>query len=182
LEAHHRLDTTKAMLDVIPYGMVDPMAVSIIGANIQAILGLNTRVQENRHQPEDAFITTRNQYDASKILKKLSAEQNTSPFQLGVIQGDLCIPIFTYVYGEAQLGGKAAVISLYRLHDLEKELFYERAAKVAIHEVGHVIGLEHCTGIDCLMRFSKQLEQLDRLPMHFCSTCEYEISRCLKQY
>ena len=171
----------KALLDVIPYGMDDPLTATIIGANIQAIVGLNTRIREERHQPDDAFIQTRNQYDASKILKSLSTEQEASVFRLGVIQADLCIPILTYVYGEAQLGGKAAVISLYRLHDVEQDLFYERAAKVAIHEVGHLIGLEHCLGIDCLMRFSKQLEQLDRLPMHFCSTCEYEISRRIRQ-
>jgi predicted Zn-dependent protease len=31
------------------------------------------------------------------------------------------------------------------------------------------------------MRFSKQLDQLDLLPMRFCSACEYEIARLLKK-
>lgn len=165
------------MLDLIPFGMVDPMAVSVIGANIQAIVGLNTRIIEECSPPGDAYIATRNQFDAYKILKALSMQEGGAPFKLGVIQGDLCLPILTYVYGEAQLGGTAAVISLFRLYGAGHERFYERAAKIAIHEVGHLIGLTHCQGIDCLMRFSKQLEQLDRLPIHFCPACEYEISR-----
>lgn len=169
------------MLDLMPLGMIDPLAVSIIGANIQAIVGLNTRILDEYPLPENAFIPRRDQFDASRILRILCEEPDGAPFKLGVIQGDLCLPILTYVYGEAQLGGKAAVISLFRLYGAGQQILYERAAKVGVHEVGHLIGLEHCRGIDCLMRFSQRLEQLDRLPMHFCSSCEYEISRRMKR-
>lgn len=181
MKSKRSANKASAMLDLIPFGMVDTLAVSIIGANIQAIVGLNTHIRKQRLKPDDAFIATRNQFDASKIIKTLSEEHGGSPLKLGVVQSDLCIPILTYVYGEAQLGGRAAVISLHRLHGDGLDIFYERATKIGIHEVGHLIGLEHCRGIDCLMRFSKQLEQLDRLPMHFCSTCEYEIARRIKQ-
>lgn len=169
-------DIQKAVLDLIPLGMVDPLAVSVVGANIQAILGINTRIREDQAHPDEAFIATRNQLDASKILKLLSGKKG-APFKLGIVQGDLCLPILTYVFGEAQLGGESAVISLFRLYGAGQEIMYNRAAKIGIHEAGHLIGLTHCRTVDCLMRFSKQLEQLDRLPMHFCSACEYEISR-----
>lgn len=176
MKRHRYPNIQTAVLDLIPLGKVDPMAVSIVGANIQAIIGINTRILENHAHPDEAFIATRNQLDASRILKLLSGKKG-APFKLGIVQGDLCLPILTYVYGEAQLGGESAVISLFRLYGAGQEMMYERAAKIGIHEAGHLIGLAHCRTIDCLMRFSKQLEQLDRLPMHFCSACEYEISR-----
>jgi archaemetzincin len=170
----------EAHLDLIPLGNLDSLAVSIIGANIQAVLGLFTDIQEQRSKPDFAFMAVRNQYDASKIIASLAAETDGAPLKLGLIQNDLSIPILTYVYGESQLGGKAAVISLHRLFDIDRQIVYQRAAKIAVHEVGHLLGLEHCWEAGCLMRFSKQLDQLDRLPLRFCSSCEYEITRRLR--
>lgn len=169
-----------AHLDLIPFGVLDPLAVSIVGANLQAVLGLLTDIRPARAKPDYAFMPVRNQYDASKILKSLAAETDGAHFKLGMTQGDLSIPILTYVFGESQLGGKAAVISLHRLFDIDRQVVYQRAAKIAVHEVGHLFGLEHCWEQGCLMRFSKQLEQLDRLPLRFCSSCEFEIARRLK--
>jgi archaemetzincin len=170
-----------AILDLIPFGPMDPMVVSIMAAHIQAIIGVLTAIEPVRSLPEYAFVANRDQFDAAKILKALYAESQGAPFKLGLLQEDLCLPILTYVFGESQLGGRVAVISLHRLADPRPDLFYERAAKIGIHEVGHMVGLEHCRGIDCLMRFSKQIEQLDGLPMHFCTACEYEVSRRIKR-
>lgn len=170
----------RAHLDLIPFGTLDSLAVSIVGAHIQAVLGLFTDIRAARAKPDFAYMPVRSQYDASKILKSLAAETDGAPLKLGVTQGDLSIPILTYVYGESQLGGKAAVISLHRLFDVDRQVVYLRAAKIGVHEVGHLLGLEHCWEAGCLMRFSKQLDQLDRLPLRFCSSCEYEIDRRLK--
>jgi archaemetzincin len=177
----HARKNQKAQLDLIPFGNLDPLAVSVVGANIQAVLGLFTDIQPVRSKPDFAFLPVRNQYDASKILKSLAAETGGAPLKLGLTQSDLSIPILTYVFGESQLGGKAAVISLHRLFDIDRQIVYQRAAKIAVHEVGHLLGLEHCWEADCLMRFSKQLQQLDRLPLRFCSSCEYEVLRRSKQ-
>ena len=181
MNPNHPPQSPGAMLDLIPFGAVDPMAVSIVAAHIQAIIGAYTNIQSERSLPDYALIATRNQYDAAKILKALHGESQGAPFKLGLLQEDLCLPILTYVYGESQLGGKVAVISIHRLIDPRPEIIYERAAKIGIHEVGHMIGLEHCRGIDCLMHFSKQLDQLDGQPLHFCSACEYEVSRRMKR-
>jgi len=172
--------TAEALLDLIPFGELDELALAVVAANIQAVAGLPTHVQPARARPDYALMATRHQYDAVKILGVLGSEPEGAFFRMGVLQQDLCIPILTYVYGESQLGGHAAVISFHRLFHINRQVTFERGAKIAVHEAGHLLGLEHCREPGCLMRFSKQLEQLDLLPMHFCSACEYEIARLLK--
>jgi len=170
-----------ALLDLIPLGHIDPLATSIIAAHLQAVLGLFTDIQSPHPLPEDAFMSMRNQYDASKIIQTLAADNKGAPLKIGVTARDISIPILTYVYGESQLGGRIAVISIHRLHHFDRQLVFQRAAKTAIHEAGHLLGLEHCFEVDCLMRFSKQTDQLDLLPMHFCASCQYEADRRLKK-
>ena len=175
-------DNEKALIDLIPLGQVEPLVLSIVAANVQGVLGMPTEVVLPRPNPTYAYLSSRRQYDAVKILKTLAAEDDGAPLKLGITQYDLCIPILTYVYGESQLGGKAAVVSLNRLiHRDSRESTYQRIAKICIHELGHIFGLEHCWDPACLMRFSKQLEQLDQLPLHLCSACEYEMTRRLQK-
>ena len=171
--------TQKALLDLIPLGPVDPLAVSIVAAHLQSVLDLPTEIQAEQVRPDFAYLDARRQYEAGAILKHIECFSSPRPFRLGLLAGDLCVPILTYVFGESQLGGHAAVVSLYRLRDRQAHLVYERAAKISLHEVGHLLGLEHCRTAGCLMRFSKQLEQLDQLPLMFCSACEYEVARRL---
>jgi archaemetzincin len=177
LDAAHPQTDQKALLDLIPMGPVDALAVSIIAAHLQTLLGLPTQIHPEQARPDFAYLAARRQYDAGAIIKHLNQTGHPPPFKLGLVAGDLCLPILTYVFGESQLGGCAAVVSLFRLRDKQRHLLYERAAKISLHEVGHLLGLEHCRAADCLMRFSKQLDQLDHLPLLFCSACEYEVAR-----
>jgi archaemetzincin len=160
-------------------GSLDLMTLSVIAANVQAVLGLNTKILPPFPDPEYAFLPRRGQYEAGKILKALSASSDSVPFQLAVVAVDIYTPILTYVFGESQLGGEAAVISLFRLQSKNREEAFNRAAKIAIHEIGHLLGIIHCEAADCLMGFSKDLSKLDDRPLRFCPACEYEAGRRL---
>jgi archaemetzincin len=169
-----------AMVDLIPLGRIDPLAISVVAANLQSMVGIHTDILAPRPVPKYAFLPQRQQFDALKILKSLSTEMGGAPFKLGVTDLDICTPILTFVYGESQLGGKTALISLHRVHGEDRGLTHERAAKIGIHEVGHIFGLAHCWEIRCLMHFTRNLEQLDALPLRLCNTCLFEITRGMK--
>jgi len=129
--------------------------------------------------PPQSYDAARQQYLSTELLKALLANTNApvcvpnigtgrdEPSKvLGVTEVDLFIPIFTYVFGEAQLNGTAALISLHRLkpdyyedwsengfavnnpaqpHGPEHNRYRLRALKEAVHELGHTFGLVHCT-------------------------------------
>ena len=161
-------------------GKMDITTVSVVAANLQVILGLNTRIQPVHPEPDYAFLARRGQFEAGKIIHNLAAIPGGALFRLGVVNVDIYTPILTFVFGESQLGGKAAVISSFRVQSKNQEKTYNRTAKIAIHEIGHLLGIVHCQSPDCLMRFSNSPEKLDDLPLRFCQACEYEARRHLR--
>ncbi|MBU1275748.1 MAG: peptidase M54 [Proteobacteria bacterium] len=169
-------------VEVVPFGLVSSTAAQVVAANLQALLELNVLVVQPWPEPAHALVAARGQYDAGLILKDLAATEG-APLRLGLMGKDLCLPFLTYVLGESQLGGRAAVMSLHRLSDGEgggrttRHLMLERAAKVGLHEIAHVLGLEHCRAAGCLMKFSAGPAGLDRLRMGFCPVCQRELTR-----
>jgi len=161
-------------------GRVDTTIVSVVAANLQAILGLNTQIRQIQPEPAYAFLPRRGQYEAGKILHQLASAPAGGIFKLGMVNVDIYTPILTFIFGESQLGGKAALISTFRIQGRDIQKTYNRAAKIGVHEVGHLLGIVHCRVPDCLMGFSNNLEKLDGLPLRFCQACEYEARRSLR--
>ncbi len=181
------LDPSSRHVEILPMGEVDGVAVSVAAANLQAVLGLPADVLPPCAEPAYAVIPARRQYDALPILEALQANASDRAVRLGILNGDLCLPIFSYVLGEAQVKGRAAVISLYRLKQggdgraVAPTLVYDRLAKVALHEIAHVLGLTHCREEGCLMRFSLGVEHIDELSMRFCPECELRLIRARRE-
>ena len=81
---------------------------------------------------------------------------------------------WAYVFGQATFTRRVGVWSLYRLGDpTESTLHFQavlvRTLKVAAHELGHVLGVRHCTTHKCLMNGSASREELDRHPLGLCA-------------
>jgi archaemetzincin len=104
---------------------------------------------------------------------------------IGVTTVDLCIPIFTHVFGEARQNGRVAVVSIFRMARMTdgsiptKTVVYERIAKVALHELGHLLNLIHCDDKYCLMHFSGNLQELDRMSLLYCRYCRSFLNNIL---
>jgi archaemetzincin len=118
------------------------------------------------------------QYDVGTILQDLESRHFASVDKvIGILDVDIFVPVFSHVYGEARQGGDAALMSLFRLRDglpgadtMSAEVL-ERAAKIALHEVCHLYNLTHCEDNRCLMHFSGNIAELDRLSLGFCRYC-----------
>ncbi|RJS87259.1 archemetzincin [Candidatus Bathyarchaeota archaeon] len=144
--------------------------------------------------PRKAYNASRRQYLSTIILNcvKDYAERNRnkSTFNriLGVTDVDLYAPGLNFIFGEAELLGEAAIISLYRLRpefygeQPNRDLFTERAIKEAIHEIGHTLGLRHCPNPTCVMHFSLHIGMTDRKRREFCNGCRRKIERYLNPF
>jgi len=129
--------------------------------------------------PEYAYDPFRGQYNSSKILSELSSNHPQDASKLLAITNiDLCTPILNYVFGAAQLNGKAAIVSTHRLRPefynkpANQNLLLERALKEALHELGHAYGLIHCIRYECAMHFSPTVKEIDKKKASFCPSCK----------
>ena len=137
-----------------------------------------TRIESLSIDPTFAFDPSRKQYNSSLLLAKfVEAKPKDGLRILGVTDLDLYIPILTFVFGEAQLNGPAAIVSIHRLRNefyglpSNDHLLHERLEKEAIHELGHTFGLVHCRSDLCVMQPSTYVENIDLKPLTLCQSC-----------
>ncbi len=125
----------------------------------------------------------RNQYYSTAILQRLERAAGTNARVLGVTACDLYVPVLTFVFGEAQLDGNCAVVSMARLGEEfyglppREDLLRERLIKEAAHELGHTFGLKHCVDWRCVMASTHAVERLDVKGAEFCAACKKPVLR-----
>jgi archaemetzincin len=134
-----------------------------------------TAVWWGQERPRHAYDAKRRQHASGAILRWLLEAGPGAGKVLGVTDQDLFIPILTYVFGEAQLGGGAAVVSTARLLEdvdvIGPRLLVERLAKEAVHEMGHAFGLVHCGTPVCVMSRSAGVRDVDEKEPALCEEC-----------
>ena len=125
-----------------------------------------------------AFDPFRRQYRSTALLTHLE-KRFPEPFRvLGVTSVDLFVPVLTFVFGEAQVNGRCAVVSSFRLDEQQyglppdPPLLVERLTKEAIHELGHTFGLRHCDDWTCVMHSGEAVERLDLKTARLCERCQ----------
>ena len=138
-----------------------------VRAQAERAFAIPTRLLEAHEKPVDAFDPRRQQHSSTHMLKWLNTVRPKHARKiLGITDVDLFIPILTFVYGEAQLGGTAAVVSTARLTAADippsgNGLLRARLMKECVHELGHTFGLIHCARPSCVMARSVNVVHVD---------------------
>ncbi len=166
------------VIAVAAAGAVDEEALAFAEVCLASSFGIPTRRLEPFPDPLYAYDAARGQYSSTLVLRDAIDRRPADAVKLMVVTDrDIFIPMLSFVYGQAQLNGPIAVLSLSRLRQEfygltpNRPLFLLRVRKEALHEVGHCFGLTHCGDPLCTMRLSTNLQQLDQKQADFCDDC-----------
>lgn len=160
-------------------GSIEQPVVHGVTAPLIKLLGRDVKVIQEIGSPQYAFEPGRDQYYAKAIIERLLRELPADcDKMIGVTDVDLCTPILTFVYGEAQLDGHVAVVSIHRLRQEyyrlpgSHEVLVRRLLTECVHELGHCFGLIHCSDFRCAMFFSNTILNIDDKECRFCVKCQ----------
>lgn len=173
-------------------GSVELSLLSFLSSGVELRLPSTSCIaaSEELPPPEWGFDSWRQQYLSSAVLDALRELHGPKPFDvkvLGVADLDAYTPGLNFVFGEAEPLGSYAAIYLARLktdvygRPVGEDLFMERALKEAVHELGHTLGLGHCTTPTCVMRFSNSIVEVDYKTSEFCSSCKNKLFTVLSE-
>ncbi|MFC1885598.1 archaemetzincin family Zn-dependent metalloprotease [Thermodesulfobacteriota bacterium] len=134
-----------------------------------------------------ALDPNRGQYHSTLILEKLAEMAPEGAVKvIALTRVDLFIPILTHVYGEAQLGGKACIVSTFRLKEnlsplTAQQTYIGRVVKEVIHELGHTFNLRHCPDSQCIMHYCRSIKDVDQKSDQLCRYCRVLIDDELRR-
>ena len=154
---------------------MDAGAQDNVCAELPPFFGLPVR-RTGDELPLVGFDPARGQYHGPTMLDEVrDAAPPCALRVLALTEADLYADSLSFVFGLAETGGPAALVSIHRLRPEvygqppDRALFLRRVLVECVHELGHTFGLGHCHVPTCVMRFSNRIEESDRKGPGFCA-------------
>ena len=173
------VSTKPKTIYIQPLGDVNQEYMDYIKTSVKNFYGYDCVIKSKLNLTPDILAGSGTRYEAEKILKKYNSKENV----LLITEKDIAhkqsndFPEWG-VFGLGFRPGTTCVISTFRLKkNVTKAKFLERLKKVGLHEIGHNLGLEHCTNNkECLMNDAGgTVKQVDGEKIWFCSKCWNQI-------
>jgi len=187
--------TNKIVVGIQGFGNINKTLLDTIKSTFEEFYGYKVILFEGKPIPKSAFINIKSpRYRADSILKILKREKPTSAdFVIGFLDKDISVtkrdsqgkilkPEFKYAdWGVLGLGyrpGPVCVISTHRMKTANRHKFIERLKKIAVHELGHNLGLKHCnSNTKCVMRDAAEtVKTIDFVDLKLCEKCQSSIN------
>ena len=173
------------MLKIVPIGEVPESVMTHVKDEMEN-LNIESRIMNKIPVPKEALNPWNKQYNARTLIELLSNSSEVkfieqSIYTLMITNVDMFYEKSSFVFGIEYPAKSCAIVSLARL----RPEFYgerpsmwtveERVSKEAIHEIGHHLGLEHCSFSKCVMSFSSTVFDIDKKEKDFCNECKLKM-------
>jgi len=158
-------------IDIVPFNGTPKEMVQGLFVRLKQIFP-NITLQNPIPFPANAWYAPRTRYKADSLISFLSENAQRRHVSLGITTDDISTTngdIADWgIMGLGFMPGNACIISSFRLNkgNLPDQLF-----KVAIHELGHTQGLDHCPNKSCFMRDAEGKNTTDQ-EIEFCPKCK----------
>lgn len=143
---------------VQPLGLALPKsAVDLVETSLREFYAVDVRILPTIELPSSAYYSKRKRYRAERLLETLAS---LLPKDGDRILGLTAVDISTSngkisdwgVLGLGSIDGSSCIISSFRAgRGVSPAIAQIRLAKVAVHEIGHTFGLQHCPTSGCIM-------------------------------
>ena len=160
---------------VQPLGKVSQSDLAAVKAALRSAFDLPVTVRAEVKLPSAAYYKPRRRYRADALLKTLGEGAGAGEKVIGITAVDISTKSGEHqdwaVFGLGELPGNACVVSKFRLRKQGELRARKRLARVAIHEVVHTLGLDHCPNHGCIMADAKGAIASVDAGAKFCDSC-----------
>ena len=167
-------------INIQPLGDVSPEYINLVKKSVKSFYGYDCVVRPKKEITKDML---------SRVTKRIDAEKalwNNLSFDhiLIITEKDICYyknkskPEYG-IFGLASWPGKTCIISTFKLKRwVSQQKTLARLEKVALHEIGHNLGLNHCeNNKECMMSAAKgTITQVDNEKVWFCEKCREQLN------
>ncbi len=178
LATHYLPETEPILIAIQPLGSVSRRTQSAIKARLEQAYFATVTILPTKPLPKEAFYPTRSRYRADRLLPILATNQKFDKI-IGITGVDISTtkpPNKDWgVFGLGQMPGKSCVVSDFRLQKKGAVSSTERLSRVAIHEIGHTLGLDHCPTPKCTMSDAKGAMKTVDEETGFCALCRRRV-------
>ena len=175
------------MIVLQPIGNIDRNILRALRESLSLAYGRRVEIGDSIVLTEASWDQQRSQYQAEALLQALPSPAAPEDRVLGIVDADIYAPRLNFVFGQADISSRRAIISLWRLRQEfyglpgDDRLFQGRVLTEAVHELGHTFGLDHCHRRKCVMHFSNSLHDTDVKSSGFCSGCARKVKKGVDQ-
>ena len=185
--------SVEKIIAIQPLGDFDTQLADTVSQEIQKAYSIKTVVLSSNPLPQHAFVTIRSpRYRADSLIKHLLRIKPDSIYIIiGLTNKDISItktdslgnikkPVSKYtdfgIFGLGFQPGPSCIVSTYRYMQGNKHVFYQRFFKICKHEIGHNLGLPHCTNQTCIMQDAAEtIKTIDKAGNFLCEKCKLKL-------
>jgi archaemetzincin len=168
------------VIALLPLGKVSQDVLDRVAWDIQLRLRVKVRVEPRRELPQEAYYPPRRRWRAEKLLEFIDASPPQGVWKVvGITEAEVSTTKGDIQdWGIAGLGsiqGLSCVVSthIYRKHSKTRQVLLRRVGDLAVHELGHTLGFDHCETEGCVMADAKgkAIKSSDKSSGHYCERC-----------